>query len=162
MPKLRDDQCYQVVATIDVEPVLSVLDRLQFVSINYHLNGSDPNKPACDIVLEDKFPTEVKAFVAGLGLGGTTGRVIMRRLPAGRGIPAHVDAWMPSEANWRRFQVPIISHPDIIMRWPDDGVAVHLAPGNLYEVRFDRTHEVLNPTDVARTHIQIDQIDATI
>ncbi len=162
MPKLGDDQCYQIVATINVVPVVAILGRLQFMSINYHLDGSDPNKPACDIVLENKFPAEMRAFMAGLGLGGETGRAILRRLPPKRGIPAHVDAWMPNEADWRRFQVPLLTHPDILMRWPDDGVSVHLEPGNVYEVRFDRTHEVINPTDVARVHLQIDQVNATI
>jgi hypothetical protein len=162
MPGLRDDQCYQVVKPVTVEPVVAILDRLQFVSINYHLAVPDPNKPPCAIVLENKFPPEIKQLIAELGLGGTTGRAILRRLDAGRGIPAHTDAWMPGESNWRRFQVPLVSHPDIVMRWPDDDVCVHLAPGNLYEVRFDRLHEVVNPTDVARTHLQIDQVDATI
>lgn len=162
MPGLRSDQCYQVIKPVNVEPVVAILDRLQFVSINYHLPTPDPNKPPCAIILENKFPPEIKQLIAELGLGGKPGRAILRRLDAGRGIPAHTDAWMPGEANWRRFQVPLVSHPDILMRWPDDGVEVHLVPGNLYEVRFDRAHEVVNPTDCARIHLQVDQIDATI
>lgn len=162
MPGLADQQCYQVCKAIDLAPVLSVLDRLPFVGINYHLDGSDPNKPACDVVLEGKFPPELTDFIAGLGLGGRTGRAIIRRLPPQRGIPAHVDQWMPGEANWRRFQVPLVSDPAILMRWPEDGVSVHLAPGFLYEVRYDRLHDVVNPTACARVHLQIDQIDATI
>mgnify|MGYP001577012541 FL=1 len=55
-----------------------------------------------------------------------------------------------------------MSHPDIVMRWPDDEVEVHLAPGYLYEVRYDRLHEVVNTTASARIHLQIDQIGATI
>lgn len=162
MPKLADQECFQVVKPVNVEPVVAILDRLQFVSINYHLPTPDPNKPPCAVVLQDKFPAELKALIESLELGGRLGRAVLRRLDPGRGIPAHTDAWMPSEANWRRFQVPLVSHPDIKMRWPDDGVEVHLQPGFLYEVRFDRTHEVVNPTDCARTHLQLDQIDATI
>jgi len=162
MSGLGDDQCYQVVAQVDVAPVLSILDRLPFMSINYHLDGTDPNKPACDVVLKASFPPELNEFVAGLGLGGTTGRVILRRLPPNRGIPAHVDAWMPGEINWRRFQIPIVTHQDILMRWPNDNVAVHLEVGNIYEVRYDRLHDVINPTAVARVHMQVDQVDATI
>lgn len=162
MPGLRSDQCCQIVKSVDVGPILAIWDRLPFMSINYHLDGSDPNKPACDVVLENKFPPEVKDFVAGLGLGGQTGRVVMRRLPIKRGIPAHVDAWMPGETNWRRFQIPLITHPDIRMRWPDEGVDVHLEVGHVYEVRYDRLHEVVNPTEIQRTHMQIDQVDATI
>ncbi len=69
----------------------------------------------------------------------------------------HIDTFLAGEADWRRFQVPLISHPDIRMCWPNEGVDVHLAPGNLYEVRFDILHEVTNPTNTTRTHLQIDQ-----
>lgn len=162
MPRLRDDQCVQVVRAVDVAPVVAVLGALPFMSINYHLDGTDPNKPPCDVVLENKFPPEVRAFVSDLGLGGTTGRLLIRRLQPGYGIPLHTDAWMPGEINWRRFQVPLVSDPAIVMRWPDDDVSIHLAPGHLYEVRYDRPHEVLNPTATARTHLQIDQVNATI
>lgn len=162
MPILGDHECYRVVKPVNVEPVVAILDRLQFVGINYHLAVPDPNKPPCSVVLSSKFTPEITSLIDGLELGGSLGRAILRRLDPGRGIPAHTDAWMPSEANWRRFQVPLVSHPDIKMRWPDDGVEVHLQPGFLYEVRFDRTHEVVNPTDCFRTHLQLDQIDATI
>ena len=163
MPGLRSDQCFQIVGPVDVRPVLAVLGDLPFFGINYHIpEGSDPNKPACDVVLQSQFPPEVQAFVAGLGLGGETGRVILRRLPPCRGIPPHTDDWMPGEANWRRFQIPIVTHPDIRMRWPDDGADVHLKVGSIYEVRYDRTHEVVNPTKVQRVHLQVDQVNATI
>ena len=162
MPGLRSDQCFQIVGPVDVSPIVALMDRLPFMSINYHLDGSDPNKPACDVVLENKFPPPLQAFVAGLGLGGKTGRVILRRLPPYRGIPRHVDAWMPGETDWRRFQIPMVTHPDIRMIWPDDGADVHLAVGSIYEVRYDRTHEVVNPTAVARVHMQVDQVGATI
>lgn len=48
------------------------------------------------------------------------------------------------------------------MRWPDDGVEEYLEPGFLYEVRIDRTHEVVNEADVPRVHLQVDQVNATI
>ena len=162
MPRLRDDQCYQIVKAVDVGPILSAWDRLPFFSINHNLDGSDPNKPPCDVVLQDKYPPEIREFIVGLALGGRLGRSVIRRLDPGRGIPAHTDAWMPGELNWRRFQVPLVTHPDIVMCWRDYAVTVHLEVGKLYEVRFDRTHEVINPTASYRTHLQIDQIDATI
>lgn len=153
-------ECYRLVKPIDIGPVLRILDRLQFVSISQ--GSTDPNKPPCDVVLQDKFPPELLAFIQGLELGGSLGRAIIRRLDAYAGVPAHIDTWMPAEVNWRRFQAPLVSHPDIKMRWPDDGVELHLEPGNLYEVCFSRLHDVVNPTDRQRTHLQIDQIDATI
>ena len=85
-----------------------------------------------------------------------------RKLGPRQGIAPHVDAWMPGEADWRRFQVPLVSDPRIIMRWPDDGVELYLEPGWLYEVRFDRMHEVVNGADIERIHLQIDQVNATI
>lgn len=147
---------------VDIEPVLKVWDRLPFFYANPTGNRADPKSMPCYVVLRNKFPAEINSLIDGLELGGETARAIIRKLEPYQGIPPHVDDWMPQEAAWRRFQVPLISHPDIKMRWPDDGVEVHLAPGNLYEVRFDRTHEVINPTDCARTHLQIDQINATV
>lgn len=158
MPRLTNDQCYQVVKPIDLEPIQGGQDRLQFVFVN---NGGG-NTGTCHVVLADKFSPALKEFVANLGLGGTMARAVLRRLDAGQGIAPHVDQWMPAEADWRRFQIPLVSHPNIKMRWPNDNIEAHLAPGYVYEVRFDRTHEVVNPTDTQRIHLQIDQIDATI
>ncbi len=157
MAKLAANQCFQVIKTVDLTPVLAVFDQLTFVHVN---NGG--NQGTCHVVLDSKFPPALKEFVANLGLGGTCARAMLRRLEPRQGIAPHTDTWMPAEADWRRFQVPIISHPDILMRWPDDSQETHLAPGFIYEVRFDRTHEVVNPTDIQRTHLQIDQIDAEV
>jgi hypothetical protein len=149
--------CYRLVKPIDIAPVLSIVDRLQFVSVNQ--GGA---KYKCDVVLRDQLPKELKDLIASLELGGTQARAILRRLAPFQSIPPHVDDWMPQEADWHRFQVPLTSHPSILMRWPDDGVEAHLAPGFLYEVNFQRKHEVVHPADCYRIHLQIDQVDATI
>lgn len=154
------DECCRLIKPVDIGAVLGILDRLQFVHVNQ--GGTTSDRYGCDVVLQDKFPTELKQFLVDLNLGGDCARAILRRLPPRQSIPPHVDKWMPAEADWRRFQVPIITHPDIIMRWPDDDVSVHLAPGFLYEVRFDRTHQVDHNADIARIHLQIDQVNATI
>lgn len=159
---MNENEVYRLVKSVDIEPILAIWDRLPFFLANAGGDRNDPKRMPCHIVLQSKFPKEVNTFIAELGLGGDLARAVIRKLDPYQGIPPHVDEWMPQEASWRRFQVPLISHPDIKMRWPDDGVDLHLEPGNLYEVRFDRMHEVVNPTDVARTHLQIDQIDATI
>ena len=79
------------------------------------------------------------------------------------GIGLHIDTWIAERGlDVRRFQVPITTHPDIVMRWPDDGIEVHLEPGWVYEVRHDRIHEVVNDTDTDRIHIQVDQMGATV
>lgn len=153
---LAAGECCRAIKPVDIGPVLSVMDRLQFVGVG----GSSPDKYKCDVLLAPHFPPELHALIDGLDLGGRTARAILRRLAPRQSIPPHVDKWMPNEANWRRFQLPLITHPDIVMRWPDDGVAVHLEAGILYEVRFDRLHEVINNADVPRVHLQIDQITA--
>jgi hypothetical protein len=160
VPGLRDDQCYQVCRPVNLEPVLAILDRLPFVFVNQ--GSTDVYKTPCRIVRPEKFPAELKQLIADLGLGGRAGRHMIRELGPRQSIAPHIDTWMPAEKDWRRFQLPITSHPDIIMRWPDDGVSLHLEPGFLYEVRFDRVHEVVHGADVSRLHLQIDQVDATI
>lgn len=155
---LRRDECWRAIGPVDIAPVLAVLGRLAFVAVG----GSSPEKYRCDVVLAPHFPPALRDLIAGLGLGGETARAVVRRLGPWQSIPPHVDRWMPAEADWRRFQVPLLSDPAIRMRWPDDGVEVYLEPGFLYEVRFDRPHEVVHGADCTRIHLQIDQVGATI
>ena len=152
---------YRVIKPVDIGPVLQLRDRLQFIYVNQ--GGTSTDRYPCQVVLEQHFPPELKEFVDRLELGGRRARAVLRMLPRKQSIPPHTDKWMPQEYNWRRFQLPIVTHPDIIMRWPEDKVEVHLEAGTLYEVVYDRTHEVINNQDqVERIHLQIDQIDATI
>jgi hypothetical protein len=156
---LSAGEMFKAYGPVDIAPALAVLPTLQFVGVNQ--GGTDTSRYPCFVVLQDKFPPELKTLVEGLGLGGTCARAILRKLMPRQAIPPHVDAWMPAEINWRRFQLPLTTDPAIVMRWPDDG-GEHLAAGTLYEVRYDRTHEVVNGADVERVHLQIDQVDATI
>ena len=145
---------------VDIAAVLGALHRMQFVHVNQ--GGNTAERYACDVVLADKFAQSVSDLISGLELGGRTARAILRRLPARQCIPAHVDAWMPDGLDWHRFQLPLITDPRVVMQWPDDGIAEHLEAGWLYEVRYDRKHEVIHGADCARIHLQIDQIDSTI
>ena len=77
-------------------------------------------------------------------------------------IPPHIDDWIPKGLDWRRFHVPLVTHPSILMRWPEEGIEIHLEPGFLWEVCVTRRHEVINNADVSRIHLQIDQVNATI
>jgi hypothetical protein len=147
--------------SVDIAPVLAVLDRLPFAPVN--VGSTNPARSPCQVVpLGVGLPAAVSRLVSDLHLGGETKRLLVRKLGPRQGMPRHVDAWMPDESDWRRFQVPLTSHPDIKMCWPEDGQEVHLEPGSFYEVRFDRMHEVVNPTDCSRIHLQIDQVGATI
>ena len=162
--RLADGECFRFIREFDLRPVLADMDRLPFFRANVTGSVNNPKSYPCDVVLADKFPPSLRQLVEAVTetLGGETARAILRRLLPRQSIPPHIDAWMPAEADWRRFQLPIVTHPDVVMRWPDDGVSVHLEPGSLYEVRYDRTHEVVHGADVARVHLQIDQLGATI
>lgn len=147
--------CYRIVTKVDVDPVLKVLDKLEFVN-----SGGEcawVTKPG------SQAPSELLQLVRSANLGGTYKRMFCRKLLPKMSIPPHVDDhdWM-KEGNIRRFQVPLISHPDIKMRWPDDEVEVYLEPGYVYEVAYWKKHEVVHNADVSRIHIQIDMENATI
>lgn len=157
---LGRDECCRTIKSVELGPVLSVMDRLPFVHVNQ--GGATATSYGCDVVLKAHFPKELDDLIAGLDLGGRLARAVVRKLAPFQSIPPHVDKWMPAEVDWRRFQIPLVTHPEIVMRWPDDGVSVHLEAGWLYEVRFDRLHEVVHPVDCERIHLQVDQIDAVI
>lgn len=148
-------KCYELVRFVDISPVLAILDHLPFEPAN--VGSTNPEKSPCFVVLPTRIPEPVATLVAGLGLSGFTRRILIRKLGPRQGMAPHVDRWMKGEADWRRYQLPIVTHPDIRMRWPDDGVEAHLAAGGLYEVDFSRLHEVVNHADVERVHVQIDQ-----
>lgn len=153
---LAPEECYRLLGPVDISGALPALAGLPFFR-----SGGAGRYPA-DVLMQSQFSPELRHLLEGLGLGGETARAVLRRLAPFQSIPAHVDDWMPSEADWRRFQVPLVTDPRIIMRWPDDDQELHLAAGHLYEVRFDRLHEVENGSDAPRIHLQIDQVGATI
>lgn len=151
---LAEHEVYRRIKPVDISRVLSVIDKLEF---------SDSGGVCAWVTKQGSVaPPELVRLIGDLRIGGQVKRCFCRKLMPGQGIPPHVDDWIPEELSWRRFQIPLTSHPDIKMRWPDDGVEVHLEPGYLWEVRFDRTHEVVNNTDSSRIHLQIDQVNATI
>lgn len=158
MARLGADECYRLIKPVAIREALPVVAGLPF----FRAGQSRPGMYACDVVVAGQFPPPIKALVDGLGLGGRTARAVIRRLEPRQSIPVHVDAWMPEEADWRRFQVPLVTDTSVVMRWPDDGQEAHLAAGWLYEVRYDRPHEVVNGWSGHRIHLQVDQVDATI
>lgn len=152
---MLDNEVYKCIKKIDIQPVLRVIDKLKFENSG----GVCAWVTAKDSVA----PPELVQLLQSLSLGGISKRVFCRKLMPFTGIAPHIDdhKWI-QESNIRRFQIPLISHPEIRMRWPDDGVEVYLEPGYLYEVRVDRTHEVIHNANCERIHLQIDQENATI
>jgi len=154
-------RCYELIRFADIQAVLASLPQIKFVAVN--IGSTDPAKSPCSVNMPGRpLPKAVTDLVAGLGLGGHTKRLLLRKLAPRQGMAPHVDKWMPAEDDWRRFQLPLVTDPSVRMRWPDDDQEVHLAAGGLYEVNFGRLHEVVNGWDGERIHLQIDQVDATI
>lgn len=109
--------------------------------------------------LAESLPAWVPSFVASLPLRGTVTQTVVRLLPAGQGIPPHVDPVVSRSPRVRehRYHVPLVTHPDVTMRWPEDEVSVHLEVGWLYEVQHqERVHEVVHQASIGRIHLCID------
>jgi Aspartyl/Asparaginyl beta-hydroxylase len=97
----------------------------------------------------------VREFGAGLNLGGID-YAVCRKLPPWQGIPQHIDADFPGV---HRYHVPLLTHPDVKMRWPADGVEVHLEAGWLYEVCFTKLHEIVHRAPVDRIHLHYNVVE---
>lgn len=103
-------------------------------------------------------PAWLGPFVAGLGLGRIVYQIV-RKLPAYQGIPPHIDHQRLSPTNYgKRYHVPLVTHPDVTMRWPDDDYEEHLEAGWLYEVDYLRLHEIVHRAPVDRIHIQVNAL----
>lgn len=101
------------------------------------------------------FPSWLLPFVESLDIPGSITYAVVRKLPPYQGIPPHIDHGVPEINSGRRFHVPLLTHADVTMRWPHDGIEVHLEAGYLYEVDYTRTHEIVHKAPVDRIHIQI-------
>ncbi len=151
---MRPDEMCRQIKPVDIGSLLRLVPDMEFYDtggINAWLTvtGSAP-------------PSEMVELVGQLKLGGKPIKWVCRKLMARQGIAAHVDSYVEEAGEIRRFHIPITSHPDIVMRWPNDNFEMHLEPGWLYEVCYSRLHEVINNTDSERVHLQINQLDATI
>lgn len=130
---------------VDIAPALKELSSTPFLNTR----GSNGHVA---------MPLWLDGFVEGLGLG-----IVMlaqlRKLPAYQGIPAHIDAPSMSSLNrGRRFHIPLITHPAVTMRWPEDGEEHHLEAGWLYEVDYTKLHEIVHRAPVDRIHVQVNAL----
>ena len=98
-------------------------------------------------------PAWMHPFIATLAPEGKVTFACLRKLPPYQNIPPHIDAWKNRPNVGKRFHVPLLTHPLVKMRWPDDGEEVHLEAGWLYEVCFTRLHEVVHLAPVDRVHL---------
>lgn len=98
------------------------------------------------------YPEWLPSFVESLQLEELVTYSVCRKLPAWQGIPPHVDHGRDGD---RRYHVPLVTHPSVIMRWPEEDVSVHLEAGFLYEVCFSELHEIVHRAPVDRIHVQV-------
>ena len=85
---------------------------------------------------------------------GPSSRGDLRKVPPNGAITPHRD--MNVGKDERRIHWPLVSHPDIKMIWPEEGVELHLVPGQVYEVNPHQLHTIVNPTSVDRVHLVLD------
>lgn len=99
-------------------------------------------------------PAWLDDFIATLELGPVHS-AWLRKLPPGQGIPPHIDTQRGRANLGKRCHVPLVTHPLVTMRWPDDGEEHHLEAGWLYEVDYTRRHEIVNRAPIDRVHVQV-------
>lgn len=98
-------------------------------------------------------PPWLAEFVDSLGIEGRVELALLRKLPPGRNIPPHIDTVRGRGNHGHRYHVPLVTHPLVTMRWPDDGEEHHLEAGWLYEVDYTRLHEIVHRAPVDRIHL---------
>jgi len=83
------------------------------------------------------------------------GKVIITRLMPGGIISDHIDTMPPGVVPyWQRYQVPLISGPDVIFRCGDDRISMQ--PGCAYWFNNQITHSVNNYGNTERLSMLID------
>ena len=82
---------------------------------------------------------------------------LLIKLPAGKSIPAHVDA-APHFKLYRRIHIPIVTNPRCI--FTVGGESMHMCRGEMWEIDNDnKLHSVYNHGDQDRVHLLIDVQD---
>lgn len=132
--------CYRKIRPVDISGVLPKLPQVNFV---------DTGGPDGWIAR----PDWLAAFIASLEPQGRVTFTLLRKLPPFQNLPPHIDLWKNIPNTGQRFHVPLLTHPDVVMRWPADGVEVHLEAGWLYEICYTKLHEVCHRAPVDRVHL---------
>lgn len=140
--------CYRKIRPVDIASVLPKLGDVAFVNTG-GTNGWVAK------------PDWLLPFIESLEPEGRITFICLRKLPPYQNIPPHIDLWENIPNLGRRFHVPLLTHPDVKMRWPDDAVEVHLEAGWLWEVCFTKLHEVVHRAPVDRVHLHFNVVGAT-
>jgi hypothetical protein len=135
-----DKGLYRKIRQVDITGILARLPEVNFVNTG-GTNGWVAR------------PDWARPFVESLNPEGAVTFICLRKLPPYQNIPPHIDNWGNTPNRGKRYHVPLVTHPDVKMCWPDDGVSVHMEAGWLYEVCFLRLHEVVHLAPVDRIHL---------
>lgn len=137
--------CYRKIRPVDISGILLKLPEVIFVD-----SGGENGWLAR--------PAWVAEFIASLQPEGKVTFTCLRKLPPYQSLSPHIDLWKNRPNTGQRFHVPLVTHPDVTMRWPDDGVEVHMEAGWLYEVCYTKLHEVVHRAPVERIHLHYNVI----
>lgn len=81
---------------------------------------------------------------------GAFNRVVLSNVPAHKGILPHTD---DRDILTMHGHLPILTHPDITLRYPQRQEAYHLKRGHIYRMDKNQEHAVENPTRLDRVHL---------
>lgn len=140
----RHDLCRKI-CQVDITAALAALPATPFVDTG-GTNGHIAR------------PAWLGEFVSSLELGRVL-LAVVRKLAPFHGIPPHIDTVRGKANTGRRYHIPLVTHPLVTMRWPDDGEEHHLEAGWLYEVDYTRLHEIVHRAPIDRIHVQINAVD---
>lgn len=137
--------CYRKIKPVDISGILPLLPEVQFEDMR--VDGWIAR------------PDWLADFIAALEPEGKVTFTLIRKLPPFQNLPPHKDSWGNMPNTGGRFHVPLLTHPDVKMRWPEDDVEVHLEAGWLYEVNYLKLHEVQHRAPVDRVHLHFNVAD---
>lgn len=140
------NDCYQKIRPVDISEILPLLPSVNFVN-----TGGTNGWVARPEWLHD--------FIASLKPEGRVTFTCLRKLPAYQNIPPHIDSWENIPNLGIRYHVPLLTHPDVKMCWPDDGVEVHMEAGWLWSVNFHKLHEVRHLAPIDRIHLHFNVVE---
>lgn len=140
-------ECYRRLCRVDISELLTKLPAVNFVDTGGPNGWLAAPKPDWLVPFIKTLTNEPFTFP------------MIRKLPAYQGLPPHKDHWGNLPNVGRRMHVPLVSHPDVVMCWPDDGVEVHLEPGWLWEVNFLKLHAVRHMAPVDRVHLHFNVVE---
>lgn len=104
-------------------------------------------------------PDWMLPFIRNISPDGEITFACIRKLPPYQNIPPHIDSWNNRPNVGKRFHIPLLTHPGVTMRWPDDNVEIHMEAGWLYEVCFRKLHEVVHLAPVDRIHLHYNVVN---